>query len=241
MRLTHKIIPYLSGEAFSNGLKVEFDMDADDHRLISRLEWLERICKNKKIIHGGCVDHSLEQIEHKLARNKWAHSRLAACAARCLGVDKNKSGIDYLSHTLGYRDVACIDLIDGDCGVITATSWDYLVLVEILEHINNPVEFLRSLADRYRKIIKAFIITVPNAFDEGNQRFAKYDVESINSDHRYWFTPYTICKVAHTAGLAINSVRTCQNGVIKRRHPWRNWRLARRPFLRNGIILIAHT
>ena len=114
-----------------------------------------------------------------------------------------------------------------------------MVLAEIVEHIDNPVAFLRSLADRYRGSVEAFIITVPNAFDEGNQRFAMSDIEAVNSDHRFWFTPYTICKVAHAAGLSIDTVRTCQNGVIKRRHPWRNRRLARRPFLRNGIILTA--
>lgn len=130
-------------------------------------------------------------------------------------------------------------MIDDRCTTITESQWDYLVLAEVLEHIDNPVRFLQAPVARYKHCVRALIITVPNAFDEGNQRFAKQHTEGINSDHRYWFTPYTLCKVAHAAGLEIDSLRTCHNGVVKRRSVLKNRRLSRYPLLRNNIMLIS--
>ena len=44
MRLKPDIIPYLLGEKFSNGLMVEFDFEAEDSCVRSRIDWLELLC-----------------------------------------------------------------------------------------------------------------------------------------------------------------------------------------------------
>lgn len=34
--------------------------------------------------------------------------------------------------------------------------------------------------------------------------------ETVNSDHRYWFSPYTICKLIYQAGLNVTQLQMCK-------------------------------
>lgn len=239
MRLKADVIPYLTGEKFSNGLMVEFEFESEDYAVRSRIDWLEKLCTAKKVIHAGCVDHNPDQIDHKLKRDKWVHARIAACASQCLGIDNNPSGISYLRDELGYQDVECLDLVTDESDLVGQTQWDYLLLGEVLEHINDPIGFLRSIRARYATHVKQILITVPNAFAREIFRRVRQNKEPINTDHRYWFTPYTLAKVACTAGLDIHYFRLCQNGVVKRRAWLKNFHLKIQPLTRNNIILVA--
>jgi hypothetical protein len=50
------------------------------------------------------------------------------------------------------------------------------------------------------------VITVPNAWTQTTMRMANRSAEIINSDHRYWFTPYTLSKVIVQAGLQLEDI-----------------------------------
>jgi hypothetical protein len=239
MRIKQSTLAYLKGDKFSNGLEVEFDWDVDDARYLSRIDWLVDLCTEKRVIHAGCVDHSTQQITQKLTRGKWLHERLVHCTQHCLGVDKSAAGIEYLRTELGYTDVECLDLLDSPRQSITNASWDYLILGEVLEHIDNPVAFLSGIRARYADCVEELMITVPNAFARDNFRGAKRNVEAINTDHRYWFTPYTLCKIVSAAGFTVDALRFCRNGVIKKRTALKNAWFKRHPLLRNNIILTA--
>jgi 16S rRNA G966 N2-methylase RsmD len=105
-------------------------------------------------------------------------------------------------------------------------SFDFAVLGEILEHVNDPVCFLKRIKNNLQNICTKIIITVPNAL-----RFRRVSdklkganlthVEAINSDHRYWFTPYTIAKVCVEAGVYPEELLFCDppyiSNLLKRR------------------------
>ena len=224
---------------YLNGLRVEFALEDEDQRFRSRFDWLEEICAGKRIVHAGCVDHSEAQIRKKLKKHKWLHARLCARAERCHGVDKDAAGIQFIRDQLGYTDVDCVDLIHGESDIIRAGRWDFLVLAEVLEHMDNPVDFLASIKSKYAGQVSSLIITVPNAFARENFLLAKQGVEAINTDHRYWFTPYTLVKVVFQAGLHPGRLLMCRNGIVKKRSVVKNARMRRQPFLRNNIILVA--
>jgi hypothetical protein len=83
-------------------------------------------------------------------------------------------------------------------------------MAEVLEHIDNPVWFLKQIIQNYRKNIGNIIITVPNALGiYAVNNATNLGRESVNIDHRYWFTPYTICNVAHKAGLVPTELHMC--------------------------------
>jgi len=83
---------------------------------------------------------------------------------------------------------------------ITSKNWDYVVFGEIIEHLDNPVNFLKVLKMKYGKNISKFIITVPNIYNKRQFINMMNYREVINSDHRFWFTPYTITKILVSAG-----------------------------------------
>ena len=84
--------------------------------------------------------------------------------------------------------------------ILKSEQWQYIVLGEVLEHINNPVEFLTQLNSNFKGHVDSIIITVPNAFALKNIKNAFRNVEEINSDHRYYFTPYTLGKILTLSG-----------------------------------------
>ena len=114
-------------------------------------------------------------------------------------------------------------------------------MAEVLEHIDNPVSFIKDIATHYRENIGGIIITVPNAFGFIHiSQAINNGVESVNNDHRYWFTPYTICKVAHQAELVLDDLIMCiyegsANMAIVNQDI-----LLNKPILMDTIVLVAH-
>ena len=154
-----------------------------------------------------------------------------------MGIDIDEAGIAFLKKELGYTDVKALDISAKPSSIVTASHWDYMVLAEIVEHFDNPVEYLTRIRKFYREHIDQLIVTVPNALAAGNFRHATAGTEHINSDHRYWFTPYTISKVLTRVGFQMDVIRMC----VREQHQsfWKNARQRKSPILRNGIIVVA--
>lgn len=213
MKLDDLALKYLKGIEFSNGFTLEID-GSDNCIDLDRFSFLEDIVRNKKIIHLGCVDH-LPLIQAKIQTNTWLHSRLCNSAERCLGIDINKEGIEYLSRDLGYSDVLCMDIVADENHLILDEKWDFLVMGEILEHVDNPLLFLKGIAEKYRNNIAKIIVSVPNAFSWKNIMNTFLKKECINSDHRYWFTPYTLAKIVTLADMEIEQIEFCNPISVK--------------------------
>ena len=198
---------YLSGSSFSSGLTIKICQKGD--LLEDRLSIIENITKGKEIIHLGCVDH-LPLIEEKIRKNVWLHSRLCSCTHRCLGIDINSEGIKYLETKLGYTDLVCADITKSDISELMGNQWDYLIMGEILEHLDNPCAFLTAIHEKYSQNIGRMVITVPNALSWQNISYTFSHEECINTDHRYWFTPYTLGKIITQAGMEVDEFFFCQ-------------------------------
>lgn len=214
-------------------------MEPADAAYRSRIDVLAQQVAGKQVIHVGCVDHGPAGIRKKIERGRWLHQTLSEAAERCFGVDLDDEGIGYMREQLGYTDVAAADIAEQPCPPLMAQHWDYLLLPEVLEHIGNPVQFLEVLRRRFCDRVAEMVITVPNAFARRNFRLARRGIERINSDHRFWFTPYTLTKVVMDAGLEPRRISLCSHGPIKRRAFIANARLRRYPLLRNSIVMTA--
>lgn len=192
---------YLSDKKFDEGLKVNFLFD--DER-ISRIDKITKICTSKNIIHVGCVDH-VPLINEKIKNNTWLHKLLTDASINCLGVDINDEGIQFLKK-LGYKNVYTEDLMNPSKELILNKKWDLMVLGEILEHVDNPCDFLKNLKKIYSNNVSQIIISVPNAFCYYNFKNMLSNFEMINSDHRSTFTPYTLNKILHIAGFKLDEI-----------------------------------
>jgi len=197
MILSEKLLSYLRGEIFSTAGSFRYPAKIYPE---TREEYLKKVVKGKKVVHVGCIDH-LPVIDTKIKTGHWLHKILTDTAEKCIGFDINKEGIEKLRSDYGIDNVFHEDIAGPPSETILQEDWDYLVLGEVLEHIDNPVNFLNKLKANYSHVAKQIIITVPHIITRSTFKSAKKGIECINTDHRYWFTPFTIMKVATMAGL----------------------------------------
>ena len=239
MQISSKDLEALSGKIFTSSYRFAPQLDTTDHQYLTRTSLLTELCTGKDIVHLGCVDHNIEMIEKKRSRGKWLHQDLVDCANKCLGIDLNQEGLTHIANQYGISDLVCSNIIENDCPEILAQNWDYFLIPEVLEHQDNPTWFLTEIRKKYQAKVDKFVITVPNAFDLGQRKPLASNREAINSDHRFWFSPYTLSKVLYQAGFRDITLRLSRNGIIKKRAILKNYILKKRPFLRNNIIAIA--
>jgi len=197
MKYDQQILKYLNGESFQTSLTV--DLEKTKYEIIPRETAIIDLIKNTNVIHIGCSDH-IQVINEKIQTNTWLHKLITDNSKNCIGIDIDRESIEYIKNNLGYTNVFHGDILSDDFDVIKQTKWDYVVFGEIMEHIDNPVNFLKVFKSRFGANVERFIITVPSIYNKrqfGNM--LKYK-EVINSDHRFWFTPYTISKIVAEAG-----------------------------------------
>lgn len=239
MRPSNETLSYLRGEQYTNALTVTFEFDKNDYEYETQADLLCKLATKKRIIHVGCVDHTTETITHKNKRKKWLHSRLCQNAQRCHGIDIQEDGIRFIREELGYNDTSCITIMSEEFRQLAASdSWDYLFIPEVLEHVDDPIGFLSNIRKHHMNDFTKIVVTVPNALCQDNLKLARKGHEIINSDHRFWFTPYTLAKCSVIAGYTIEELRMCRHGTINWRAIRRNRFFKKHPLLRNDIVCI---
>lgn len=198
MKSTEKDYIYLTGKKSSNG----YFMKLENNRLYSRTEKLLEILGGGYVIHIGCCDH-LPLIQEKIKSHAWLHGLLDECCAYVCGIDINPKAVEHVnSNKYAKHNVICADITSSNLSNIFQKKFDYVLLGEILEHVDNPVTFLTKMKRNFSKygFDGKYIITVPNAFCFQKNQYLK-GIEGINTDHRYWFTPYTISKVMYRSDI----------------------------------------
>ena len=197
MKIEPDILKYLKGDAFQTSLTV--DIGKTHYNVISREKVITEIIKNKDVIHIGCSDH-IQVINEKIRNNIWLHKLISENAKSCIGIDIDKESIEFIKNKLGYKNVYQGDILTDVCEKIMINKWDYAVFGEIIEHLDDPVNFLKVFKTKYGKNVSKFIITVPSIYNKRQFANMMNFREVINSNHRYWFTPYTITKILVSAG-----------------------------------------
>lgn len=181
----------------------------------TRIRAISEIVYNKSVLHVGFADACFDPLNpheyvfrRKMRMGIWLHDHLVSYSNRCAGIDTDKVAVDLLKQ-MGYINV------HSDYNSILGMEFDYLVLGEIIEHIDNPVEFLKGLKKMFPN--SKIIATVPNALKIENFINCLFGKEIINEDHRYWFTPFTINKIMERSGYIGNTelIESSPRGIIK--------------------------
>jgi len=232
---SQEIVAYLNGEKFCSSLHM--DLGNTTHDIVYRIEFLKSLVRGKKVIHVGCVDH-IELISNKIDANNWLHGELIKSAEKVIGVDIDNAAVSYLL-AMGYNNIYSFDITrDTPPDEISNDKWDYMIVGEVLEHVDNPVLFLKEIKEKFQGIVESFVITVPNAFSLRNFLNSLRNTEAINSDHRYWFTPYTLSKVCIRAGYKITNLLIARNSLINSIFPLKKIFFKKFPILRDTIVII---
>ncbi|GEP94782.1 methyltransferase domain-containing protein [Chitinophaga cymbidii] len=238
MKLTKTTIDYLKGNKFSNAYS--YPISHPEKEVLYRMDYIEKLVENKHILHLGCTDH-IPLIKEKISKNLWFHKRLTQASATCLGIDIDAEAIRYVNEEFNFSNIIEHNIVlDSPRQEITSKNWDYMILGEIVEHLSNPCEFLKSIKEKY-PTIKRLIITVPNAFCFANILSSFRHNEFINTDHKFWFTPFTLAKISIIAGYNVESFCFAQT-LPRTKKTWKGsikeMLLRKKPAYRDTLIMV---
>lgn len=233
MKYTNEDLEYLKGVKFSNGAKFELTSQTDH---LNRDDYLLHLSKDKTVMHLGFVDH-IPLIDEKIKSGKWLHKKLMDNCKVCFGVDINKEGIDYIKDQYNYPHLYAMDIINDELPEeIAKEKIDYLLIPDVIEHIGNPVAFLKAIKEKLINVDK-IVLTTPNAFRLNNFIFALKNIECINTDHRFWFTPFTLSKIVTDAGFEIENIGFYEHGALGRRQIFRKFFLSKYFTFKDTLII----
>lgn len=227
------IIRYLNGDDFLDNFAMDYQ---NTGHVRYRNDVLVDICRGARVLHVGCCDH-VPLIRTKIDKGEWLHGQLSAVASETLGVDIDREAVDAANTISGLGNIVCGDLTSTHkIAAVADRQFDYAVFGEVLEHIGNPVAFLTAFQRNYKTNVKNIIITVPNAFRAGNLKAIFKNREVINTDHRFFFTPYTIAKVVVDAGITPLRIMMA---TFSKKSSFQHTILNRWPLLAEDIILFG--
>jgi hypothetical protein len=195
----------LHGRTFSNARR--FDLGRAG-RAPRRADRLVELARGRRVLHVGCCDHP-PLIRDKMRQGLYLHQNLCRVASRCVGLDTNAAGV-VLLRELGFADTYTPE-------EAPAADYDCCLLADVIEHVGDPVTFLRSMrGHRFGELV----VATPNVF---RWRNSLPGAELINTDHRFWFSPYTLCKVLVDAGYEPVAIELCHGDYVS----WRGALAAR--------------
>lgn len=147
---------------------------------VPRLDVMSQICRGKKVLHVGCVDFPITDINNNL------HLQLESICASLDGFDVNSEAFEQLQPYVSGR------LFDDWDQVVD--EYDVVLVPEVLEHVDNVAVFLGRLSALNAR---AYVITVPDAFQCFKHHFdynagSETFVEVVHPDHNCWYTPFTL-------------------------------------------------
>ena len=208
MKIDKEIIKYLNGEKFSNGYKFNLSKSTKER---DRDSYILNSCKKKKVLHLGFLDH-VPLIEKKINENRWLHSKLLEKCELCIGFDIDNNGIEFVKENFNIDNVLFYDFQNDKMpDEIKNNHFDVLLISDVIEHIGDPLTFLKDINRVFKNVVDKIIITTPNAFRLENFLSAYKNEEVVNTDHKFWFSQYTLSKLIIESGFEIKRVGMCQH------------------------------
>lgn len=237
MLFEKNILEYLEGKTFSNGGVITL-RESNTHKL-NRDDYLIELVKDKTILHLGFLDH-LPLIDDKIKNKNWLHNKLVESSKLCVGIDINEEGIKYLENKYKMNDIYCIDIVNDNLpNDIANIKFDYLLIPDVIEHISNPQQFLFSIKEKLKDSVKEVVVTTPNAFRWNNFINTFKNSECINTDHRFWFTPYTLSKIMYDSKYEVEKIDYLEHGRLSRREIIKKMILKKYPAFRDTLVLVG--
>lgn len=143
----------------------------------SRFTFLANLCRGKNVMHIGCADSMVFNVESNL------HIFLYKT-----GDNTYVDGLDIDANTIKLLSEACPGTYFTEYNQVNK-SYDIVIVPEVMEHVPNVDLFLK---DVFSITSKEYLFTVPNMSVVQIFCDDEYTLEMVHPDHKYWFSPYTL-------------------------------------------------
>lgn len=170
-------------------------------RPVDRISFIKNCCNGKTVLDLGAMDETAYTA--KQGRGTWLHEEIAAVAHQVLGIDNSP-----LVPPDGLRTSKNSTIRLGNIMQVGAMlesesfSPDVIVAGELIEHLENPLLFLKGIRATDRLRGKTLILTTPNATALHNCLIGLISRESTHHDHLCIFSFKTLYTLCNRAGFA---------------------------------------
>ncbi|MCZ2392196.1 MAG: class I SAM-dependent methyltransferase [Acidobacteria bacterium] len=190
-------------------------------RMVQRLDFLDEICRGKRVLHLGCADSPYT--DEAIKSGTLLHARLLRSASSVTGLDGDLEGLEKLKRA-GYTDLVVGDLERLEESGL-ARDFDVIVAGEIIEHLNNPGIFLRGVRSLMNPSTKLVVTTI-NAYC--GMRTIYYSLtrgkgthEPVHPDHVAYYSYSTLSLLLKRHDLAVDDFLFYDMGIDHRKTtPW---------------------
>lgn len=161
-------------------------------------------CRNKSVIHIGCSDSPFTKL--RLSQGALLHQKLIPVTSRLLGVDIDSRGLDLLREEVGgdYSDINIANYNKDEVGTLQQVfgfAPDLVVLGDVVEHLEDPTQVLKALANLTRGSNTEILITTPNSLAVRNIINTALGYELMHPEHLLIHSPTTLRTVLDSSGL----------------------------------------
>lgn len=153
---------------------------------VNRIDFFKEKIKDYSTLHIGCADWPIYNPASNL------HINLFSSNQNVEGYDVDKETIANMKTTPALKDAVLYDSLP-------SKRYDFLLIPETLEHVNNIEHFLSSIIPLVTNETQ-ILITAPNAFcnEHVNRNYKMAEdeyVEVVHPDHNCWYSLYTLPNV----------------------------------------------
>lgn len=170
----------------------------------SRLNYIKRACKNKKVLHLGAAQGTdsdpIILHSNKNFKSEFLHSIIIDNAKEVLGLDYNQIAIDNLMKN-GIENIRYCDVTSSLDFAKSCENFspDVIIVGELIEHLSNPGLLLDNISRNFKSA--EVIITTPNLLSISYVIQGLRKNESHDIDHVVGFTPRLIDALCTRFGI----------------------------------------
>jgi SAM-dependent methyltransferase len=170
-------------------------------RPVDRITYMARACKGLRVLDLGAMDETAWTA--KRGRGTWLHEEISRYALRVDGID-----ISALVPAEGLATGPNATIRRGDITdpvrLLALLGYDIDVIVagELIEHLANPLEFLKAFAGIDRLSGRTLILSTPNATALHNVLIGLARRESTHHDHLCILSYKTLTTLCSRAGFS---------------------------------------
>lgn len=197
-----------------------------------RLEVINPLIENGKVLDLGVVDSrrmrrkTSERLE---AKANLLFRQICKINPKTLGVDIDDEGVQILRQE-GYN-VTTANVMTMNLG----EQFDVIVAGEIIEHLDNPGQFLQNMHRHLRKN-GTLVISTPNPFYiKQFWKIWRYNRPQVHEEHTCWFDPLTLSYLCHLSGLNPYAIYW----IKSRKQRFKTWPQWFRSYFSHSFIILA--
>ncbi|MBK27227.1 MAG: hypothetical protein CMO77_00160 [Verrucomicrobiales bacterium] len=164
----------------------------------NRLDVIADLVRDREVLDLGVVDARVARgnAEERFERTgKILFFELAEINPNIVGLDLDSEGVEVLKQR-GYNAVC------GDVHVVDLDrKFDTIIAGEIIEHLDNPGQFLCNMF-RHLKPGGRLVVSTPNPFYAKQRgKIWRHGLPQVHEEHTCWFDPITLNHLLNRSGF----------------------------------------